>query len=60
MKTKHENVILTRIELQAALEACSNYTPKPHTGWKQQAQSRVVSKLQSALRRIDRDARRWS
>lgn len=61
MKPKRETVELTRIELQAALEACSNYTPGAHRrGWKQAAQTRVVNKLQLALQRIDRNARRWS
>lgn len=60
MRPKRETVELTRIELQAAFLACSNYTPKPHLGWKQAAQTRAVNKFQLALLRIDKDARRWS
>ncbi|KKK60779.1 hypothetical protein LCGC14_3020970 [marine sediment metagenome] len=57
---KRATVELTRIEIKAALEACSNYTPVWHKGWKQAAQARVVTKLSHAHWKLDHNARRWS
>lgn len=51
---------LSLFEANAAFIAFSNFTPPPRTHWRQSAQTRAVRKLQRAMWRMEREAKKAS